>query len=101
MKTVKTMMNAIPINIFKVQIDVDIDFLRKAIANFEYENDELTPYLIMNEKTLRELRIKAYDNIMLTDVYLAHVREGNYINKFEGCKIVIDCTLEDGQVLLR
>ena len=95
------MMNAVPINIFKVQIDVDINFLRKAITNFEYENDGLIPYLIMNEKTLNELKIKLYDDITLTNVYLTYTREGIYINKFEGCKIVIDCTLEDGQVLLR
>jgi hypothetical protein len=105
MKTVGTTISAtIPINIFKVQIDVDISFLRKAIADFEYENDGLIPYLIMNEKTLNELKIKAYDTFGLYNAFVhleAQVRECNYINKFEECKIVIDCTLEDGQVLLR
>ena len=105
MKTVKTLMANIPINIFKVQID--IKFLHEAIANFEHKNDGLIPYLIMNEKTLDRLKVQLcdtfelYDTFVFRDVYLTHGKEGNYINKFEGCKIVIDCTLEDGQVLLR
>lgn len=101
MKKLKTLMDNIPINIFKIQIEIDINFLREAIVNFEYENDGLIPYLIMNEKTLNRLKVELYDALVLTDAYLAQAREGNYINKFEGCKIVIDCTLEDGQVLLR
>ena len=101
MTKLKTLMDNIPINIFKVQIEIDIKFLREAIVNFECENDGLIPYLIMNEKTLNRLKVELYDALVLTDAYLANVREGNYINKFEGCKIVIDCTLEDGQVLLR
>ena len=99
MTKLKTLMDTIPINIFKVQID--IKFLREAIINFEHENDGLIPYLIMNEKTLNRLKVELYDAFVLTDAYLVQVTEGNYINKFEGCKIVIDCTLEDGQVLLR
>lgn len=101
MKKLKTLMDNIPINIFKVQIEIDIKFLREAIVNFECENDGLIPYLIMNEKTLNRLKVELYDALVLTDTYLANVKEGNYINKFEECKIVIDCTLEDGQVLLR
>lgn len=88
-----------PINIFEVKININTKILSIFIQEFIIEHD-YCPYIIMNETTLKEMEkhyfaamdIFEYDNIKY---------KIKTIPRFEGCKILIDNGLNDGEVLLR
>lgn len=86
-----------PINIFEIKINTKLSALiSDFIVTFNYN-----PYIIMNETTLNEME-KYY-----IDYYGAIIKYDNIepkektIPKFKGCTILIDNSLNDGEVLLR
>ena len=87
------MKESYPINIFEIKINTKIlsIFIRDFIIKYDY-----SPYIIMNRTTLNEMERYYIDYFTI---------DGNtkkeILPKFEGCKILIDNSLNDGEVLLR
>lgn len=88
-----------PINIFEIKINTKIlsALISDFIVTFNYN-----PYIIMNETTLNEM-----EKYYIVDCYGAIIKYDNIkskektIPKFKGCTILIDNSLNNGEVLLR
>ena len=87
-----------PINILTVKIDPQI--LSIEIDHFITVHD-YSPYLIMNKTTLNKLENFCIDFFNSMGIFKhVNVKQAT-IPKFRDCKILIDNSLNDGQVLLR
>lgn len=89
-----------PVNIFQIKINTKA--LSIFIQKFIIEHDYL-PYIIMNKITLNEMEKHYIDYFSAMNIfeYDNTKYEKETIPKFEGCKILIDNSLNDGEVLLR
>ena len=86
------------INVFEVTINSKILFIsiQKFIIMHEY-----SPYIIMNKTTLNEMEKYYVDYFSSIGGIIKYDIKEETIPKFEGCKILIDNSLNDGEVLLR
>ena len=90
-----------PINVFEVKINTRVlsISINEFIIKYGY-----SPYLIMNEITLNEIEKYYIDYFSpfssISDIINIKPKE-KAIPKFEGCTILIDNSLNDGEVLLR
>lgn len=87
-----------PINIFEVTINSKI--LSISIQEFIIIHD-YSPYIIMNKTTLNEMEKYYIDYFSSIGGIIKYETKEKTIPKFEGCKILIDNSLNDGEVLLR
>lgn len=87
-----------PINVFEVKINTKIlsIFIRDFIAIHDY-----SPYIVMNKTTLNEMEKYYIDYFSSIGGIIKYDTKEETIPKFEGCKILIDNSLNDGEVLLR
>ena len=90
-----------PINIFEIKINTEIlsIFIRDFIIKHDY-----SPYIIMNETTLNKMKNFYIDHFSCIYRIIkddSTESKEKTISKFEGCKILIDNDLNDGEVLLR
>lgn len=89
-----------PINIFEIRINTKILSVRikDFIVAFDY-----SPYIIMNKATLDEMEKYYMDYFASIGIikYDSIKPKEETIPKFQGCKILIDNSLNDGEVLLR
>lgn len=89
-----------PINIFEVKINTKI--LSISIQDFIIKYDYF-PYIIMNKTTLNEIEKYNIDYLASIGIikYDSIKPKEETIPKFQGCKILVDNSLNDGEVLLR
>ena len=89
-----------PINVFEIKINTKI--LSTSIQEFIAMHD-YSPYIIMNKATLNEIEKYYIDYFASIGIikYDSIKPKEETIPKFEGCKILIDNSLNDGEVLLR
>lgn len=87
-----------PINIFEVTINSKT--LSISIQKFIIMHD-YSPYIIMNKITLNEMEKYYVDYFSSIGGIIKYDTKEETIPKFEGCKILIDNSLNDGEVLLR
>ena len=90
-----------PINIFEIKINTKIlsIFIRDFIIKHDY-----SPYIIMNKTTLNEMEkyyIDYFSPIASIGGVIKNYTKEEIVPTFEGCKILIDNSLNDGEVLLR
>lgn len=86
------------INVFEIKINIKI--LSISIQEFIIKHD-YNPYIIMNETTLNEIKKYYIDYYAsLGNIFSIKPKE-KAVPKFEGCTILIDNSLSDGEVLLR
>ncbi len=87
-----------PINIFEIKINTKMlsIFIQEFIIKYNY-----FPYIIMNKTTLNEME-KYYMDYFASIGGIITIKSKEKTNsKFEGCTILIDNSLNDGEVLLR
>ena len=87
-----------PINIFEVKINTKI--LSISIQEFIIQHDYF-PYIIMNKATLNEMKKYYIDYYASLSGLVKTLKKEETIPKFEGCTVLIDDSLNDGEVLLR
>jgi hypothetical protein len=86
------------INVFEVKINTKI--LSISIREFIIIHD-YSPYIIMNKTTLNEMEKYYIDYFSSIGGIIKYETKEETVPKFEGCKILIDNSLNDGEVLLR
>lgn len=86
------------INVFEVKINTKI--LSISIREFIIMHD-YSPYIIMNKTTLNEMEKYYIDYFSSIGGIIKYETKEETVPKFEGCKILIDNSLNDGEVLLR
>lgn len=87
-----------PVNIFEIKINTKI--LSISIRDFIIKHDYL-PYIIMNKTTLNEMEKYYIDYFISIGGIIKYNTKEETVPQFEGCKILIDNSLNDGEVLLR
>ena len=87
-----------PINIFEININTKI--LSISIREFIIKHD-YSPYIIINKTTLNEMEKYTINFFSSIGGIIKYDTKEETSPKFEGCKILIDNDLNDGEVLLR
>lgn len=87
---------------FSITKTIDIDKLKENISLYRYETGEMSPYIFMNNETIKAMNDEYFKLIdPIAECYLRSKCANGLLAKYEGYKIFLDNELKFGEVEIR